>query len=143
MHQEACVHLHRVLSQIREAGAPAGVALNPATPVETLAEARYYCDLVLIMSVNPGFGGQSFIPTSTDKIARARAYLPDDVAIEVDGGVTELNAGALVRGGRQLARRRLERLRRTGHRGALRRSGAGRRRRRIIIAVHQRCFRAG
>ena len=87
VHQEACVHLHRVLSQIREAGPLAGVALNPATTIETLAEARYYCDMVLIMSVNPGFGGQSFIPTSTDKIARARAFLPDEVAIEVDGGV--------------------------------------------------------
>ena len=99
VHQESCVHLHRVLSQIREAGAAAGVALNPATPVETLAEARYHCDLVLIMSVNPGFGGQSFIETSTDKIARARAYLPDDVAIEVDGGVTALNAGVLAQAG--------------------------------------------
>ncbi len=99
VHQESCVHLHRVLSQIREAGAAAGVALNPATPVETLAEARYHCDLVLIMSVNPGFGGQSFIETSTDKIVRARAYLPDNVAIEVDGGVTDWNAGALAQAG--------------------------------------------
>ena len=99
VHQEACVHLHRVLSQIREAGPLAGVALNPATPIETLAEARYYCDMVLIMSVNPGFGGQSFIPTSTDKIVRARAYLPDSATIEVDGGVTEVNAGALVAAG--------------------------------------------
>jgi len=99
VHQEACVHLHRVLSQIREAGSLAGVSLNPATPVETLAEARHFCDMVLIMSVNPGFGGQSFIPTSTDKIARTRAYLPDNVTIEVDGGVTELNAGALVAAG--------------------------------------------
>jgi len=99
VHQEACVHLHRVLSQIREAGPLAGVALNPATPIETLAEARYSCDMVLIMSVNPGFGGQGFIPTSTDKIARVRAYLPEDVTIEVDGGVTEVNAGALVAAG--------------------------------------------
>jgi ribulose-phosphate 3-epimerase len=99
VHQEACTHLHRVLGQIREAGALAGVALNPATPVETLAEARNFCDLVVIMSVNPGFGGQSFIPTSTDKIARARAFLPETVTIEVDGGVTELNAGSLVAAG--------------------------------------------
>jgi len=99
VHQEACVHLHRVLSQIREAGPLAGVSLNPATPIETLAEVRYSCDMVLIMSVNPGFGGQAFIPTSTDKIARARAYLPENVTIEVDGGVTELNAGALVAAG--------------------------------------------
>jgi len=99
VHQEACVHLHRVLAQIREAGAAAGVALNPATPVETLAEARHHCDLVVIMSVNPGFGGQGFIETSMDKIARARAYLPESVAIEVDGGVTDLNAGVLARAG--------------------------------------------
>ncbi len=99
VHQEACVHLHRVLAQIREAGSLAGVALNPATPIETLAEARSYCDMVLIMSVDPGFGGQSFIPTSTDKIARTRAYLPENVTVEVDGGVTDANAGALVAAG--------------------------------------------
>jgi ribulose-phosphate 3-epimerase len=99
VHQEACTHLHRVLCQIREAGALAGVALNPATPIETLAEIRYSCDMAVIMSVNPGFGGQSFIPTSLDKIARARAFLPDDVIIEVDGGVSDLNAGALVEAG--------------------------------------------
>jgi ribulose-phosphate 3-epimerase len=99
VHQEACTHLHRTLAQIREAGALAGVSLNPATPIECLSEARYYCDMVLIMSVNPGFGGQSFIPTSTDKIARTRAFIPDDVTIEVDGGVTELNAGTLVAAG--------------------------------------------
>jgi len=99
VHQEACTHLHRVLAQIREAGALAGVALNPATPIETLSEARYFLDLCVIMSVNPGFGGQSFIPTSLDKIARTRAFLPEDVTIEVDGGVTEVNAGALVAAG--------------------------------------------
>jgi ribulose-phosphate 3-epimerase len=99
VHQEASIHLHRTLAQIRESGALAGVSLNPATPIECLSEARHFCDLVLIMSVNPGFGGQSFIPTSLDKIARVRALLPDDVTIEVDGGVTELNAGALVAAG--------------------------------------------
>lgn len=99
VHQEASTHLHRLLAQIREIGALAGVSLNPATPIETLAEARYFCDLVLIMSVNPGFGGQSFIPTSLDKIARAREFLPEDVIIEVDGGVSEANAGALVSAG--------------------------------------------
>lgn len=102
VHQEACVHLHRVLAQIREAGALAGVSLNPATPVETLAEARHYCDLVLIMSVNPGFGGQSFIPTSTAKVAAARAFLPDEVALEIDGGVGEANAAEVVRAGANL-----------------------------------------
>ena len=99
VHQEACTHLHRVLAQIREAGALAGVALNPATPIETLAEIRHFCDIVVVMSVNPGFGGQSFIPTSLDKIARLRDYLPEDVIIEVDGGVSEVNAGALVEAG--------------------------------------------
>ncbi len=99
VHQEACVHLHRVLGLIRESGASAGVALNPATPVETLAEARYHCDLVVVMSVNPGFGGQSFIDTSMDKLRRARAYLPESVAIEVDGGVSTMNASALVAAG--------------------------------------------
>ena len=99
VHQEACTHLHRVLGQIRDAGALAGVALNPATPIETLSEARWYCDMVVVMSVNPGFGGQSFIPTSTDKIARLRAFLPDNVTIEVDGGVSEVNAGTLAAAG--------------------------------------------
>jgi ribulose-phosphate 3-epimerase len=99
VHQEACVHLHRVLGLIRESGASAGVSLNPATPVETLSEARHHCDLVVVMSVNPGFGGQSFIETSLDKIRRARAYLPGSVAIEVDGGVSTVNAGALVAAG--------------------------------------------
>jgi ribulose-phosphate 3-epimerase len=102
VHQEACPHLHRVLDQIRESGAAAGVALNPATPVETLADVRACCDLVLVMSVDPGFGGQSFIESSTDKIARARAFLPENVAIEVDGGVTTLNAAALVAAGANL-----------------------------------------
>jgi ribulose-phosphate 3-epimerase len=87
LHQEACRHLHRSLAQIRECGPVAGVALNPATPIETLAEARHFCDFVLVMSVNPGFGGQSYIPTSTAKLQAARAYLPEEVAIEVDGGV--------------------------------------------------------
>jgi len=102
VHQEACIHLNRVLGQIRESGVAAGVALNPATPIETLSEVRDCCDLVLILSVNPGFGGQSFIVTSTDKIARARVYLPGSVALEVDGGVTTLNAATLVAAGANL-----------------------------------------
>jgi ribulose-phosphate 3-epimerase len=99
VHQEACTHLHRVLAQIHDAGALAGVSLNPATPIETLAEVRHACEMVLIMSVNPGFGGQTFIAASMDKVARARAYLPESVTIEVDGGVSEYNAGALVAAG--------------------------------------------
>jgi len=102
VHQEACMHLHRVLMQIREAGAAAGVALNPATPIETLAEVREHCDLVLVMSVDPGFGGQRFIETSVAKVERARALLPAGVALELDGGVTALNAGALVAAGANL-----------------------------------------
>jgi ribulose-phosphate 3-epimerase len=99
VHQEACPHLHRVLGVIRESGAAAGVALNPATPLDTLTEARRYCDLVLVMSVNPGFGGQSFIATSTDKLRAARAFLPAEVALEVDGGVSLSNAAELVAAG--------------------------------------------
>ena len=99
VHQEACVHLHRTLAQIREAGAAAGVALNPATPLETLSEVRDDVDLVLIMSVNPGFGGQRFIDGALDKLRRARAFLPPAVAIEVDGGVSLDNAAQLVRCG--------------------------------------------
>jgi ribulose-phosphate 3-epimerase len=102
VHQEACVHLHRVVAQIHDAGALAGVALNPATPVASLDEIRHYCDMVLIMSVNPGFGGQSFIPTSLAKLARARQSLPADVAVQVDGGVAEGNVATLVEAGANL-----------------------------------------
>ncbi len=102
VHQEACTHLHRVTQTIRDAGSAAGVSLNPATPVETLAEIRHHCDLVLIMSVDPGFGGQSFIAGSLEKVARARELLPAEVALEVDGGVTELNARELVEAGANL-----------------------------------------
>ncbi len=102
VHQEACVHLHRVLAQIREAGALAGVSLNPATPLETLREARHFCDLLLIMSVNPGFGGQQFIPTSLDKVRAARELLPAHVVVEVDGGVDQGNVRELVDAGATL-----------------------------------------
>lgn len=99
VHQEACVHLHRTLSRIRESGVAAGVSLNPATPLETLAEARAFCDLVQIMSVNPGFGGQRFIPESIAKLEAARRFLPEHVALEVDGGVDADNAARLIRAG--------------------------------------------
>ena len=102
VHQEACVHLHRTLAQIREAGARAGVALNPATPLESLAEVRDDVDLVLVMSVDPGFGGQRFIDGSLDKLRRARAYLPAGVALQVDGGVSLDNAAVLVAAGANL-----------------------------------------
>jgi len=102
VHQESCTHLHRVLTQIRAAGAWAGVSLNPATPLETLADARRDCDLVLIMSVDPGFGGQSFIPAATEKVRRARSFLPETVTIEIDGGVGVGNAADLVAAGATL-----------------------------------------
>ena len=102
VHQETCPHLHRTLAQIRDTGAAAGVALNPSTPLDSLAEVRQQCDLVLVMSVDPGFGGQSFIDTSLDKLRRAREYLPEGVALEVDGGVNAVNAPILVAAGANL-----------------------------------------
>ena len=90
IHQEASPHLHRQLTRIRELGAKAGVALNPATPVEMVRDVIDAIDLLLIMSVNPGFGGQIFIPSSPDKIRRARAMLDtagSRAALEVDGGI--------------------------------------------------------
>ena len=102
VHQETCPHLHRTLAQIRDTGAAAGVALNPSTPLDSLAEVRQHCDLVLVMSVDPGFGGQSFIDTSLDKLRRARAFLPESVALEVDGGVNAVNASVLVAAGANL-----------------------------------------
>jgi ribulose-phosphate 3-epimerase len=102
VHQEACVHLHGALAEIRAGGALAGVCINPATPVEALSEARAYCDLVLVMSVNPGFSGQSFIPEVVGKLMQARELLPGSVAIEVDGGVGVGNARELVAAGANL-----------------------------------------
>lgn len=91
VHQEACVHLDRVLQQIHEVGMKAGAALNPATPVEMLSCVAPQLDMLLIMSVNPGFGGQSFIPYALDKIAQAKELLRSvgntSCVIEVDGGV--------------------------------------------------------
>jgi ribulose-phosphate 3-epimerase len=91
IHQEAAPHLHRQLHRIRELGCRAGVALNPSTPVESLRDVARDIDLLLVMSVNPGFGGQKFIDGSVDKIARARQLLSavgSSAALEVDGGVT-------------------------------------------------------
>jgi ribulose-phosphate 3-epimerase len=103
VHQEASVHLHRTVEQIREGGALPGVALNPATPVGALDEILPYVDLVLVMSVNPGFGGQRYIPTSTEKVAAVRRRLDDrslwSVELEVDGGVTAGTAGDVVAAG--------------------------------------------
>ena len=100
VHAEACPHLERVLSLIREAGAKSGAALNPSTPPEVLQYVLDDLDLVLVMSVNPGFGGQSFIPTAYEKIRRVRSMLGGrDVLISVDGGVKADNAGALALAG--------------------------------------------
>jgi ribulose-phosphate 3-epimerase len=102
VHLEACTHLHRTLNQIRETGCLAGVALNPHSPVELLADVLEEFDQVLIMSVNPGFGGQSFIPHTLQKIRKLRRLLTDAgrmVLIEVDGGVGMDNVAALVEAG--------------------------------------------
>jgi ribulose-phosphate 3-epimerase len=103
VHVETCPHLHRTIQQIRERGVRPGVTLNPATPLESLVEILPYVDLVLVMSVNPGFGGQSYIPTSTDRIARIRRMLDerelDHVELEVDGGVAADTVRAVVEAG--------------------------------------------
>jgi ribulose-phosphate 3-epimerase len=102
IHQEADPHAHRTLTAIRDAGARAGIVLNPGTPVETLTDLVGVFDFVLLMSVNPGFGGQSFIPRVLDKVRRLhelREARGADFLIEVDGGVGPDNAGALVSAG--------------------------------------------
>ena len=102
VHVETCPHLHRTVQAIRELGVRPGVTLNPATPLSTLEEILPYVDLVLIMSVNPGFGGQSYIPTSTDKIRRLRAMLDagsSTAELEVDGGIKPGNAAEIVAAG--------------------------------------------
>lgn len=103
VHAEACTHLHRTLGAIRAAGMKAGVALNPHTPVEGLCDVANELDLVCLMSVNPGFGGQSFIERTYAKTRALRAMLEEegasDVLIEIDGGVGNGNAKALVEAG--------------------------------------------
>lgn len=89
-HYEAVDHAHRLLQQIRELGCTPGISINPGTPLNVLEEVLPYVDLVLLMTVNPGFGGQSFIPTMPDKIRRLRRMIDErglDVHIQVDGGV--------------------------------------------------------
>jgi ribulose-phosphate 3-epimerase len=100
VHAEAGPHLHRSLQAIRALGKKAGVALNPATPVSAIQHVIDDCDLVLVMSVNPGFGGQGFIPESINKIRQAKALIgPREVDLEVDGGVTADNAREIVAAG--------------------------------------------
>ena len=102
VHAEACTHLNRVVASIKELGVRAGVSLNPATPLTALDETLPDLDLVLIMSVNPGFGGQRFIESSVDKIARLRERLDRlglDTELEVDGGINAEIAPRVVRAG--------------------------------------------
>jgi len=102
VHAEACVHLHRNIQQIKDLGMKAGVALNPHTPVDVLKDIIQDVDLVLIMSVNPGFGGQSFIPHSLHKIKELRRMIDErglSTLIEVDGGITLDNAREVVEAG--------------------------------------------
>lgn len=102
VHYEACRHLHRNIEQIKSLGINAGVALNPHTPVELLKDVLHYIDVVLIMSVNPGFGGQKFIDHSIDKIRQLRHMIDEKCChtlIEVDGGISLQNAKAVVHAG--------------------------------------------
>jgi ribulose-phosphate 3-epimerase len=102
VHQEACRHLDRTLSLMRSTGTEAGVAINPATPVETLSAVLELVDMVLVMSVNPGFGGQKFIPYALNKLRqldRERQERGLDFRLEVDGGITPDNLQDVVRAG--------------------------------------------
>lgn len=102
VHVEACTHLHRTIQQINEKGILAGVTLNPATSLSTLNEILPYVDLVLVMTVNPGFGGQQYIPTSTDKIRRLRHTMKArglSPFLQVDGGIKASNVLEVVKAG--------------------------------------------
>jgi len=102
VHPDAGPHLHRTLQAIRAKGAKAGVALNPATPVSSIENVMDCLDLILIMSVNPGYGGQSFIPSQLGKIAKLRQMIDasgNDILLEVDGGVNPLNAAECIKAG--------------------------------------------
>ncbi len=102
VHVETCPHLHRTIEQIKELGIKAGVALNPATPLGTLEEILPYLDLVLVMSVNPGFGGQRYIPASTTKITRLRYMLEaigSPAELEVDGGLNVATVAEVLKAG--------------------------------------------
>ncbi|HLI90589.1 MAG TPA: ribulose-phosphate 3-epimerase [Ktedonobacteraceae bacterium] len=105
VHQETCPHLHRIIQQIKEAGRMAGVALNPSTPVFLLQDVLSLLDLVLIMTVNPGFGGQEFIPETLPKISYLRQLLTQrglHCDIEVDGGIHEATISQVVKAGANL-----------------------------------------
>ena len=102
VHVEACPHLHRTIQVIKELGVKAGVALNPASSLSMIDEIMPQVDLILIMSVDPGFGGQAFIPETLEKISRLRRMLDSrkvDAELEVDGGITINNASSIVKAG--------------------------------------------
>lgn len=105
VHVEADPHLHRTVTAIKAAGAQGGVVLNPATPVSAVEEALQFVDYVLVMSVNPGFGGQKFIPSSLDKVKRLRQMIVErqlNVRIEIDGGVDRTNIEKVVAAGAEI-----------------------------------------
>ena len=105
VHVEADPHLHRTLASIRKAGGLAGIAINPVTPLGALEEALPYADFVLVMSVNPGFGGQSYIPTVTEKVRRLRQMITTrglDTRIEIDGGIDSENVAEVVEAGAEI-----------------------------------------
>jgi ribulose-phosphate 3-epimerase len=105
VHVEADVHLQRTLTAIREAGAKAGIAINPGTPLVSLEEVLPYADFVLLMSVNPGFGGQKFVPTSLDKLKRLKQMIDDrglSVRIEIDGGIDASNIAEICEAGAEI-----------------------------------------
>jgi len=102
IHQEADPHAHRTLAAIREAGCLAGLALNPGTPAEAVAGLGDAADVLLCMTVNPGWGGQAFIPTSPAKVARMRDLAPEGALIEVDGGVDAATVGSAAEAGASL-----------------------------------------
>ena len=105
VHVEADVHLQRTLTAIREAGGKAGIAINPATSLSALEEALPHTDFILLMSVNPGFGGQKFIATSLDKLRRLRRMIDErglDIKIEIDGGIDAGNINEIVEAGAEI-----------------------------------------
>jgi len=105
VHVEADPHLQRTLTEIREAGGQAGVAINPATPLSSLEEVLPFADFILLMSVNPGFGGQKYIHTSTDKLRRLRRMIDDrglQTRIEIDGGIDASNIEKIVAAGAEI-----------------------------------------
>jgi ribulose-phosphate 3-epimerase len=102
VHAEATPHVHYALQAVREAGCRAALALNPATPADVVREVASDLDQVLCMTVNPGWGGQPFIPASLDKLRRLRALLPDGVDLEVDGGIDEETVGPCAEAGATL-----------------------------------------